>query len=468
MKGSKDRVCAKCGEAEASAEDLCPRCVETTAAITSDSSPADDDGSSPGSSLRVVSSAESVVDIELRGVVEVGRAAPYAIVDRRLSRAHFEVSRFRGGHVLRDLASRNGTYVNGRRVASTRLLPGDVIRAGDTVFVYAAANPQPGRDDLLGRSAVIAETVRALTRLATSDVSVLLEGETGTGKEVAAHTLHRLSGRAGPLIATNVGAMPETLFESELFGHVRGAFTGAATDARGLMASAEGGTLFLDEIAELSLGLQVKLLRALETRTIRPVGAAREVPCDVRLVAATNARLSEAVSAGKFRADLYARLAEATVRLPRLSARLEDLPLLARHFFAGVTPTPMPRWAADFTEALCLYAWPMNVRELRALVRRLAALYPGEAAWTLAMLPEEMRARVASRDPGAAEPASAPTRNEGPIDAELMREALRATGGNVRRAAASLSEERTRFYRRMRELGLRLEDFRGARTEDDE
>jgi DNA-binding NtrC family response regulator len=391
--------------------------------------------------------------------VEIGRSAAISLADGRLSRTHCAIRPAKQRHRIQDLKSRNGTFVNRRRIDETLLTAGDVIRVGDAVFVYSAAKAAPCAHptEIVGESAAIGEVLLTLERLGASDIVVLLEGDTGTGKELAAHALHRFSGRRGPFVATNVGAMPDALFESELFGHVRGAFTGATSDREGLAASADQGTLFLDEIGELSPALQIKLLRFLETRHVRPVGGTREVKVNVRVVAATNVRLDEAVHARRFRTDLYARLAEARLRLPRLRAHIEDLPLLAEHFCATESSRPMPAWTADFAEALCLHEWAMNVRELRALVRRLALIHPEAKAWTLDLLPTEITAPLTAKDT-VAPPAAAASA----LDETALRVLLTTFEGNVRRAAAAAGLERTRFYRRLRELGLRPEDFRGG------
>ncbi|HYD40107.1 MAG TPA: sigma-54 dependent transcriptional regulator [Anaeromyxobacter sp.] len=233
--------------------------------------------------------------------------------------------------------------------------------------------------------------VRTCERIAQSDATVLLTGETGTGKEVFARAIHERSPRAGrALVPVNCGAIPETLLESELFGHVRGAFTGANASRRGRVAAAEGGTLFLDEVAELPLALQVKLLRVLQERTYEPVGSAESVPADFRLVAATNRDLAAEVAAGRFRRDLYYRLLVCPIEIPPLRARGSDVLRLFQHFWTQRGETrPIENAVA---EALQAYDWPGNVRELENLVERLSVCAEG-ATIRVSDLPLALRAK---------------------------------------------------------------------------
>jgi len=228
-------------------------------------------------------------------------------------------------------------------------------------------------DGLVGHSEAMREVCAVVERVAATSSMVLIEGETGTGKELIARAIHGLSGRGGPFVPVNCGSISPELLESELFGHTRGAFTGAHASREGLFVYAHGGTLFLDEIAELPLPMQAKLLRAIEEKRIRPVGADREVPMDTRLVTATNRKLSEEVSAGRFREDLYFRLNVLTVNVPPIRERPDDIPALAEHFsemFArelGVAPLPFTR---EDMLTLQAYSWPGNVRELKNVIER--------------------------------------------------------------------------------------------------
>ena len=302
-----------------------------------------------------------------------------------------------------------------------------------------------GVEGLVGVSEAIRQISALIQRIAPMPSTVLLEGESGTGKEVAARALHRLSPRAGrPFVPVNCAAIPSTLIETELFGHVKGAFTDARSDRNGLFYYAQGGTLFLDEIGELPLPMQTKLLRVLEERVIRPVGSEREVPVDVRIIAASNRSLAPEVAAGRFRQDLFYRLDVVNIVLPPLRDRPEDVPVLARHFIEqlapqlGVPPLPV---TPEVARRLMAYSWPGNARELRNLVER---------ALILGHFPPD---RTASReapvaavpDPIAAAPLDATL--EEVEKAHILR-VLAAVGGNKSEAARRLGVSRKTLERK--------------------
>jgi sigma-54 specific flagellar transcriptional regulator A len=246
----------------------------------------------------------------------------------------------------------------------------------------------------------VADLVRACQRIAASSATVLVTGETGVGKEVFARLVHEHSPRAdGPLVAVNCGAIPETLLESELFGHVKGAFTGAVASRRGRIAAANGGTLFLDEIGEMPLSLQVKLLRVLQERSYEPIGSVEPVPANFRLVAATNKDLAAEVEAGRFRRDLYYRLLVCPVEVPPLRARKADVPVLFRHFWTARGEARPIEGAA--LRALEAYSWPGNVRELENLAERLSVCCE-HAAIRLCDLPAHVRAAAGEAPPPVA------------------------------------------------------------------
>jgi DNA-binding NtrC family response regulator len=248
------------------------------------------------------------------------------------------------------------------------------VLARENFVLRRTLDERAGVEGIVGQSDAIQALRGMVRRLASMPSTVLIQGESGSGKEVAARALHQLSTRsARPFVAVNCAAVAAELFESELFGHVKGAFTGASEGRNGLFYYAQGGTLFLDEISELPLAIQTKLLRVLEDRRVRPVGSNREVPVDVRIIAATNRDLAEQVSAGRFREDLFYRLDVVGLRVPPLRERTQDVPLLARHFMEGlathlgVPPLPFSRQVLD---ALSAYHWPGNARELRNFVER--------------------------------------------------------------------------------------------------
>ena len=309
-----------------------------------------------------------------------------ALRDPRVSRRHLRIETCSDGHfTIVDLGSKNGTLYQGAAVTELTAAAGAVLRLGHTTLRIqpepAALAIEPSRShrfgELVGESLVMREVFAVLELAAASDVAILLEGETGTGKEVAARAIHGASARArGPFVALDCGALPESLVESELFGHVKGAFTGAMQARRGAFARADGGTLFLDELDSLPLALQSRLLRALEARTVRPVGGDDEVAVDVRVVAASQRELAAAVAAGAFRPDLYYRLSVLRVALPPLRARREDLAITTRALLAarGLDPGDID---GPGLARLASHAWPGNVRELRNTLDRALALSPG-------------------------------------------------------------------------------------------
>ncbi|HEX9181888.1 MAG TPA: sigma 54-interacting transcriptional regulator [Burkholderiales bacterium] len=277
--------------------------------------------------------------------------------------------------------------------------------------------------------------------VAGTEASVLIRGETGSGKELLAQTIHDWSPRSGaPFVAVNCGAIPEALLESELFGHVRGAFTGATRDHRGLIPSAEGGTVFLDEIGDMPLALQVKLLRVLQEREVRPVGATRSVPLNVRVISATHRDLEAEIRAGRFREDLYYRLNVISLTLPPLRERREDVPLLARHFLAALADKygkPVTGFAGEALAALATAAWPGNVRQLFNAVEKCVALCTGPLV-TLALVE-----RALDR-PGESMGSFDEARRD--FEREYLVRLLKLTSGNVTRAARIAKRNRSDFY----------------------
>jgi two-component system response regulator GlrR len=306
------------------------------------------------------------------------------------------------------------------------------------------------------RSSQMAELLAEARMVAASDASVLIRGESGTGKEVLAQAIHRASPRAkGPFIAINCGAIPEQLLESELFGHLKGAFTGAGNSRVGLIQAANGGTLFLDEIGDMPLSLQVKLLRVLQERVVRPVGATQAESVDVRLISATHRDLEVAMAQGQFREDLYYRLDVVALSLPRLDERREDIPLLAAHFVhlvAGKYGKPISGFAPDALEALATAAWPGNVRQLYNVVEQSCAL----TSTPLIPLSLVQRAlRVPTME--ALSYAEAKQR----FERNYLVQLLKLTDGNVADAARIADRNRTEFYRLLQKYDLTPAMFRG-------
>ncbi len=327
----------------------------------------------------------------------------------------------------------------------------------------AELRQQPA-DDLLGESPAMAALREAIARVAVTDARVLILGESGTGKELVARALHRGSSRAGaPFLKVNCAAIPDELIEGELFGAMKGAYTGAVADRQGRFAAADGGTLLLDEIGEMSLRAQAKVLRVLQEGELEPVGSTQTLKVDVRVLAATHQDLGALVERGRFREDLFFRLNVVPLRVPSLRERAGDVPLLVERFLQGfgarhdrpgrtVSPTAMKLLAA--------YAWPGNVRELINLVERLVILAPGEVIGP-PDLPAELRealiddASCAAAGDGRYAHLSLRDAKEA-LERDLIRGALARHAGNVTRAAADLGLERTHLHKRIRALGLRI------------
>jgi DNA-binding NtrC family response regulator len=295
-------------------------------------------------------------------------------------------------------------------------------------------------DDFVFESSAMRHVVETAAVVAPSDVPVLVTGDSGAGKEMVVQLIHRWSPRhAGPLVTANCGGLPESLIESELFGHAKGAFTGAANERQGLFRAADGGTLFLDEIGELPLHMQPKLLRALESRQVTPVGSDQVVQVDVRLVAATNRDLEQAVEEGGFRDDLYYRINVVEVAVPPLRARREDTLPLARHFASQFAGGPV-RLSPQAVHCLLTYDWSGNVRELRNAIQRACLLCRGDV-----ILPEHLPGKIAAGAPGDSDSVEGRLPQ---VERATIRATLEECGGNRTRAAAKLGiSRRTLIYK---------------------
>jgi DNA-binding NtrC family response regulator len=319
-----------------------------------------------------------------------------------------------------------------------------------------------GLANLIGKSQQMLEVGNLIHKIAASAATtVLLQGESGTGKDLVAKTIHYASDRADkPFMNITCSALPETLLESELMGHERGAFTDAREMKRGLLELAEGGTVFLDEIGDMGLGLQAKILRFLEEKTIRRVGGSRDIRVNVRIIAATNRDLEKAVAEGRFREDLYYRLNVIRIRMPPLRERREDIPLLVTHFIDQFNREFRKRtrgFTAEAMDQMVRYSWPGNVRELRNVIER-AMILESKERLDIDDLPSEIRAAspVAAGEP---EPHSAFALPEGgyglkKMEEEMLRQALAKTGGNQSRAATLLNISRDALRYKMKKYGL--------------
>jgi DNA-binding NtrC family response regulator len=311
---------------------------------------------------------------------------------------------------------------------------------------------------LLGRSPVMIGLYKEIARVAPTRSTILIIGESGAGKELVARSIHQHSTRsAGPFVAINCGALTETLLEAELFGHVRGAFTGAVGDRKGLWEEAAGGTLFLDEVGETSTAFQVKLLRALQEGEIRRVGASKAIQVDARILAATNRNLDQDVKAGKFREDLFYRLSVVTLRVPALKERRTDIPMLAEHFLATVIEreTRAPLTLSEETvRTLVAYGWPGNVRELESAIEY-AVLHARGHEIVPEDLPEKLQSaqvRAAARSPLSALFEDLPSLDE--LERRYLLYILEVAGGNRTRAAEILRVDRRTLYRMIERYGI--------------
>jgi DNA-binding NtrC family response regulator len=366
---------------------------------------------------------------------------------------------------VRDLGSRNGSYINEVRIEHARVPQEGKLRLGSTmvrvryelepVSLELWSGERFGK--LVGRSALMRQLFARLAKIAPTESSVLIHGETGTGKELVARSIHDASPRAGgPFIVVDCAALPDNLIEAELFGHAKGAFTGAATSRMGAIEAADGGTVFLDEIGELPLSVQPKLLRALESREVRPVGESHHKRVDVRFVSATHRDLLRMVNAGAFREDLYFRLAVLIVRIAPLRERVEDIALLAHH----LTPASARGLARDdkLVSELEARPWLGNVRELRNFLERAHALGADEA---LAMTPTAEAAEPDNDAPRRRVPISfeAPYKEVRErwldyLEREYFRELVERHGRNINEAASAAGVDRTYVYRLIRKHGL--------------
>ena len=399
----------------------------------------------------------------------IGRHAgcfgPGVLDVRRLSRQHFRLRVAPDeGVSLKDLGSRNGTQLNGEAVEETSIQVGDVIGAGGILMLLHRGQPLTRRSthpELIGVSAANTQVLLQIAEVAQRDTVTLVHGETGTGKELVARALHQQSGRDGALVAVNCGAVTDSMVASELFGHRRGAFSGAVRDRTGLVRAAEGGTLFLDEVGDASPKLQVSLLRLVEARTYRAVGSEVERTADVRFVAATHRPLEDHV-----RADLAARLRQWVIEVPPLRERREDIPHLAVHFArrAAGSEVVIDR---EFMLALLRYDWPANVRELKGVVERAVVAAGGDpfiaaTPVVLALLKQAPAHHPPAQPPSVEASPPAKRRRVRPTPEEL-REVLQRWRGNLAAAAEELQVTRNTVYRWVDAAGIDLDSLRGPR-----
>jgi transcriptional regulator with PAS, ATPase and Fis domain len=405
-----------------------------------------------------------------RAIRRAGKLVDLTLDDVAISRQHAVLRRVAGGWELEDLGSTNGTLVSGHRYVRTTLADGDRIEVGSTILMYRETSEREARGkgiDDRDMSATEEESTPAvfrtlapdlqdrldeLAQVAPSRLPVLVRGETGTGKELIARAVHDLSGRHGPFVAVNCGALPRNLIESELFGYRRGAFSGAREDREGLVRHAHGGTLFLDEVAELPAESQVALLRVLQEKEVRPIGAYEPVMVDVRVVAATHQDIHERIEQGRFRQDLYARLAGFQLVLPPLRERREDLGILVPSILQRIGPSAEGvRLHRLVARALFSYSYPLNVREVEQALQAMVVLSAGRLV-RLEHLPASIRHyRPATR---------LALRPEDQALHERLHKTLTETRGNVSAAARALNKAPIQIRRWCRRFAIDLASFR--------
>jgi transcriptional regulator with GAF, ATPase, and Fis domain len=427
-------------------------------------------GGSSGLNLTVLSGMSKGTARPLGQRLAIGKAPDNDLVlsDDTVSRHHCELLRTPDGILVRDLGSTNGTRVDGTRVREANVGPGNVLRVGE---VEIALKPNAQRPEILpsdkaefggvlGQALSMRQIFGVLERIAPTEATVLLEGETGTGKDVFARAITSLSPRATkPFIVVDCGAVSYSLIESELFGHERGAFTGAVATRQGAFELADGGTVFLDEIGELPLDVQPKLLRVLETKEFRRVGGNKPMRSNVRVLAATKRNLLREVQGGKFREDLYFRLAVVPVTVPPLRARREDIPLLARHILKLTAAGGIEHSLSDETlDAMMAHDWPGNVRELRNVLER--AVYLAQATGSselgLVMVPQ-----AATGAEGAFQFEAGKTYREtrAKLESEFERRFVKwlldRHGGNVSAAARDAKMDRKHLHDIAKKHGVR-------------
>jgi DNA-binding NtrC family response regulator len=412
---------------------------------------------------------------EARTLERAGRAGTLdvRIPDPGISQRHARLVRERGGWVVEDVGSTNGTRLDGERVTRAAVVDGAILELGATLIVLRTALPTPRETPPLldaerldrgraGLATLLPEYTQALAtfaRVAMSRVPLLLLGESGTGKEVLARAAHSLSGRKGAFVPVNCGALPAALVESQLFGHVKGAFSGALGDQPGLVRSSAGGTLFLDEIGDLPAPAQAALLRVLQEREVTPVGSSSSYAVDLRVVAATHRRIDVQDTTGGFRGDLYARLAGFTHVLPPLRDRKEDLGVLLRDLLPAVAPERAERmqFSTELGRALLAHGWPFNVRELQQALAVATVL--ATDVIRLAHAPETLRAVAHPRGPSDP-PAASALAPEDQALRDAVVTALRAERGNVSEVARAMGKTRMQIHRWMQRFDIDPKRFR--------
>ncbi|MGE5182724.1 MAG: sigma 54-interacting transcriptional regulator [Acidobacteriota bacterium] len=425
--------------------------------------------------LVVIKGAQRGTEFVIAGdVIRIGKAPENDLVlaDETVSRVHFEIVRDSKGYLVRDLKSTNGTFLDSAEVKEAYLRAGSVIKAGEVELKFTPfeerieilPSEKEALGEMVGKSPAMREIFGLVERIAPTDATVLIEGETGTGKDMIARTLHQLSPRGDkPFIVVDCGAVAGTLIESELFGHEKGAFTGAVSARQGAFELASGGTVFLDELGELSLDLQPKLLRVLEQRELRRVGGSKTIKVDLRVIAATRKDLRSEVEKGKFREDLYFRLNVVPITAPPLRERREDIPLLIDHMLHKLDASGSGGvQLSDATRAaLVAHDWPGNVRELRNVIERALAL-GGDPGVLVAPLGPEVAAAAAKGvalsgaiefEPGVSFRDTKERWNE-LFERRYLTWLIKRADGNISKAARDADMDRKYLHKLLRKYGI--------------
>jgi len=386
-----------------------------------------------------------------------------------VSRNHAKISKEGGEFSVLDLGSRNGVLVNGSRERSAVLREGLVLRLGDWVGVTRRGTSGDFYEvaPRLWGSTELERALQPLRLAARSPLNLIISGETGTGKELVAKAVFEWSGLSGAFVPVNCAALSESILEAELFGHVRGAFTGAATDRLGHLRESDGGLLFLDEIGELSLLSQAKLLRVLQEKEVTPVGTSKRIPLQLRVIAATHRDLHQMVEAGAFRLDLLTRLEGLLVRLPSLKDRREDVLPMFLALLRSTLPGTAPVLSAELSMALALHDWPGNIRELKQLADRAAVLHGDKPVWGLAEVDPRPLNRSRSSALLAPEQRSRVTAHRKRVERHELTAALAASGGNVVQAARALRMSKQTLYRQLDEHTIDVKLYRDPKRQSE-
>lgn len=377
------------------------------------------------------------------------------LFDFQISPRHLKIEKVEKSYFVKDLNSSSGTFLNDARIKEAEINIGDILKVGPFEFQMCTTEKEK-KCQLTSRNQILQKEFDLINNMAQTDFSVLLLGPSGAGKDVVAREIHRCSPRSeGPFISVNCSTLNENLIESELFGHIKGSFTGAVQDRKGAFESARGGTLFLDEIGEMPIGLQAKLLRALENNEIRPVGSDSTIRTNVRVIAATHQNLQEKIQLGQFRTDLYFRLNVVQMNLPALSHRMEDFEDLLMSF----ARTMRVRFSMPAIYRMKKYQWPGNIRELRNTVARAKALFPQE------YIQDEHMDHILDRpkdhysqDVQNSNQTNLPVLKE--IERQMILKRLSANKGNQRRTAQDLGIPKSTLHDRLKYYNIDVRQYR--------